>query len=366
MIVAHVVRQYYPSIGGFEEVVKNLAKHQIASGHDAYVITLDRYFKALDTPLAEKETIDGVSVIRIPFTGSTRYPLAPSVLKYIKNADIVHVHAIDFFYDFLAITKLIHKKKLVATTHGGFFHTQYASNFKKIFFNTITRFSSLFYSKVIASSENDGEIFKQIIPMRKLQVIENGVDIEKLYVESKTKFPPTLLYFGRWSENKGILETLNLFNKLKRSDPNTNWKMIIAGRPYDLSKHDITKMVDKLDLANVVEVIDNPKTETLKSLTMMASYFISMSKFEGFGIAPIEAMSAGLTPILSAIEPFKKLVKNTNQGLIINQSHSNAVENIIQHYQDKNFNLEMLQNSIQSYTWSDVNLAYSKAYEVNS
>lgn len=363
MRIAHVVRQYYPSIGGFEEVVKNLCKHQRQEGHDPYVITLDRYFKALDQKLEKAEIIDGISVIRIPFHGSTRYPIAPSVLKYIKEADIVHVHAIDFFYDFLAITKLFHQKKMVVSTHGGFFHTSYASTFKKIFFNTVTRLSALFYHKVIASSENDAEIFKAIVLDEKLTTIENGVDIEKLHVENKTEFPPALLYFGRWSENKGIFEALALFANLSEQDKENDWRFILAGRPYDLTSEDIQNKIEKLNIQTKVEIHVNPTIEQLKVLTLQATYFFSLSKFEGFGIAPIEAMSAGLTPVLSAIPPFIKLIDKAGEGVVIHEGKANQVKMIMAHYQNKHFKFVAMQQFIQQYAWSGVNQHYMDAYQ---
>lgn len=363
MIIAHVVRQYYPSVGGFEEVVRNLAKHQLAAGHTPYIITLNRYFKALNDTLPSNEIIDGIQVIRIPFTGSTKYPIAPSVLKHITQADVVHVHAIDFFYDFLAITKLIHRKKLVASTHGGFFHTGYASTFKKIFFNTVTRFSSLFYKKVIASSENDGETFKTIVSANKLITIENGVDIEKLHVENKTEFPPALLYFGRWSENKGIYEALALFAKLCEQDKDNDWRFILAGRPYDLTLEDIQNKIEKLNIQNKVAIHVNPTIEQLKALTLKATYFLSLSKFEGFGIAPIEAMSAGLTPVLSNIPPFVKLVTETKNGLLIDGLNQDQANKIINHYNTKLFAKNTLIKSVQKYAWHEISLKYQMAYE---
>jgi alpha-1,3-mannosyltransferase len=362
MIIAHVVRQYYPSVGGFEEVVKNLAKHQLAAGQQPYVITLNRYFKALDETLMAEELIEGIKVIRIPFVGSTKYPIAPSVLKHIQQADIVHVHAIDFFYDFLAITKPFHRKKLVVSTHGGFFHTVYASTFKKVFFNTVTRFSSLFYKKVIASSENDGEIFKTIVLPNKLVTIENGVDIEKLHVENKTEFPPALLYFGRWSENKGIFEALALFAKLSDQDKVNDWRFILAGRTYDLTSEDIQNEIQKLNICNKVEIHVNPTIEQLKDLTLKATYFLSLSKFEGFGIAPIEAMSAGLTPVLSDIPPFVKLVTETKNGLLIDGLKDNQAIKIINHYNGNEFGTSTLNASVQKYTWQDVSMKYLLAY----
>jgi alpha-1,3-mannosyltransferase len=364
MIIAHVVRQYYPSVGGFEEVVRNLTKHQLAAGHTPYIITLNRYFKALDIILLAEEVIEGVKVIRIPFVGSTKYPIAPLVLKYLTQADIVHVHAIDFFYDFLAITKPLHRKKLVVSTHGGFFHTGYASTFKKVFFNTVTRFSSFFYKKVIASSENDGEIFKTIVSPNKLITIENGVDIEKLHVENKTEFPPALLYFGRWSENKGIFEALALFAKLSEQDKVNDWRFILAGRPYDITLAEIEQEIKKRDIENRVEVHVNPSLQQLKALTLQTTYFLSLSKFEGFGIAPIEAMSAGLTPILSNIPPFEKLINNAKCGILIKALNQVEATKITTHYNSNNFNVEVIQNSIKTFDWIGINQIYLEVYKL--
>ena len=114
MRIVHVVRQFYPAIGGFESVVYELAATQVAGGHSVRVVTLDRLFKT-ETPgkLSARDAVSGIEIVRIPYVGSTRYPIAPSVLKHIRDADIVHVHAIDFFYDFLAWTKPLHRRKLV-------------------------------------------------------------------------------------------------------------------------------------------------------------------------------------------------------------------------------------------------------------
>ncbi len=363
MRIAHVVRQYYPSVGGFEEVVKNLCKEQKSAGYDPYVVTLNRYFKALDQTLSAYEEIDGIKVIRIPFCGSARYPIAPSVLKHISDADLVHVHAIDFFYDFLALTKVFHRKKLVVTTHGGFFHTRYASTFKKLFFNTVTKFSSTFYHKVIASSENDGEIFKTIIHAGKLVTIENGVDIDKLAIERKTEYPPTLMYFGRWSDNKGIFDTIDFFEGLLKHDHSTVWSLIISGRPYDLNKKDITEYVIQKKLTDFVTITENPTEAELKELTLKATYFISMSKFEGFGIAPIEGMSAGLYPILNAIPPFKRLVGLTGHGVLVSADHDRAITEVMGHYHNQVFDLDAMQSKVANYSWSRVSKEYLLQYE---
>jgi len=364
MRVAHVVRQYLPSIGGMEEVVRSLAQHQLHNGLQPYIITLNKVFREPDNTLISEEVIDGVPVYRLPYSGSERYPITPSVLSHIKDADLVHVHGVDFFYDYLALTKVIHRKPLVASTHGGFFHTAFASNLKKIYFNTVTRISSTAYSSVICTSENDGELFKQIVSPSKLHVIENGVDIDKFKNAASPSKQAALIYFGRWSSNKGILDAVNVLAALEKQAPQTPWKLIIAGREYDLNTQQITDHASSLGIIDKLTVIPNPSTEKIKELIGQASYFICLSRHEGFGIAPIEAMSAGLYPLLSNIPPFKRLVELTHIGEIFYDGAPSAIANqIIATHQNKSFNQESIINAVTPYSWQGVCLAYQAQYE---
>ena len=319
--VTHVVRQYLPSIGGMEEVVRNIAMHQARSGHsNARIITLDRLFRNTREKLPEREEIGGTEVIRLPWYGSSRYPVCPRILNHLNQADVVHVHGVDFFYDFLAATKWLHRRPLVLSTHGGFFHTDFASRAKETYFNTVTRLSSQAYNQVVATSANDGKIFSRIMRGPKLQVIENGVDIEKYADQSAPTLQPTLIYFGRWSANKGLVATLNLFDRLHARD--SRWHLIIAGREYDHSLAELQSRVGAMGLQNHVQLVANPSDEEMRKLVQQSSYFICLSEHEGFGIAPIEGMSAGLTPVLSDIPPFAQLVNRSGLGFTIAEAAS--------------------------------------------
>lgn len=329
--VTHVVRQYLPSIGGMEEVVRNIARHQLRQGHKATrIITLDRLFRNTDELLPARELIDGVEIIRLPYRGSSRYPLCPAVLKHLGDSDLIHVHGVDFFYDFLAATKWLHKRPLVLSTHGGFFHTSFASRSKLAYFNTVTRLSSSAYSKVVATSANDGQMFGRIMTPGKLQVIENGVDIEKYADHAAPNLQPTLIYFGRWSSNKGLLQALDLFAALHRQQP--QWRLIIAGREYDHSSTELQQKVDVLQLHDAVTLAANPSDAEIRALIQQASYFLCLSRHEGFGIAPIEAMSAGLTPVLSDIPPFRRLIEDSGLGFLtpLGATPEGAISSLLQ------------------------------------
>lgn len=363
MRIAHVVRQYLPSLGGLEEVVRNLVQQQLQQGLQPYIVTLDRVFKNKQKQLPAEEVIDGVQVIRIPYCGSDRYPLAFSALKHLKSADLIHVHAIDFFYDYLALTRWYHRKPMVVSTHGGFFHSGFASRLKSIYFKTITRLSSHAYEKIIGCSDNDGVMFSQIIHDSRLCVIENGVDIDKFHAAAANSLQPVMIYFGRWSVNKGLLEALQVLSALKEKDALIPWRMIICGREYDLSASDLMTYAKELGVSNDLEIYSNPTNAEIHARINQASFYICLSKHEGFGIAPIEAMSAGLYPLLSDIPPFEKLVSQTNIGTTFKDKDPQKIAGlIVQLHQSNQESKAEIMASVSQYAWDKVALKYQKAY----
>lgn len=307
----------------------NVARqHQANSADTVEIVTLDRVFTDPSAQLAQHEVHQGLPITRIGYRGSSRYPIAPSVLGAIRSADVVHLHGIDFFYDYLALTKPLHGKPMVVSTHGGFFHTAYASRMKQIWFQTLTRTSALAYARVIATSENDGDLFAKVVAPSRLRVIENGVDVEKYAGQGARAPGRTMLYFGRWSVNKGLIETLELLQAALTRDP--QWRLIIAGREYDLNEADLRKAIAERGLQDKVQLSMSPSQQQLCASMQQAQFFVCLSRHEGFGIAAVEAMSAGLIPILSDIPPFVRLATESGQGVIVNRDRIQAAADSVQ------------------------------------
>lgn len=307
----------------------NVARqHQANSADTVEIVTLDRVFTDPSAQLTQHEVHQGLPITRIGYRGSSRYPIAPSVLGAIRSADVVHLHGIDFFYDYLALTKPLHGKPMVVSTHGGFFHTAYASRMKQIWFQTLTRTSALAYARVIATSENDGDLFAKVVAPSRLRVIENGVDVEKYAGQGARAPGRTMLYFGRWSVNKGLIETLELLQAALTRDP--QWRLIIAGREYDLNEADLRKAIAERGLQDKVQLSMSPSQQQLCALMQQAQFFVCLSRHEGFGIAAVEAMSAGLIPILSDIPPFVRLATESGQGVIVNRDRIQAAADSVQ------------------------------------
>jgi alpha-1,3-mannosyltransferase len=363
--VVHVVRQYLPSRGGMEDVVFNIARMQREHGQESRVVTLDRVFRQPET-LPADEVIEGVPVHRLSYSGSERYPLFPAVLNELDGADVVHVHGIDFAFDYLSLTRFLHRKPLVACTHGGFFHTSFAQRAKKLFFHSVTRCTARGYRRILASSANDGDMFRQVVPDERIRVIENGVDIEKFAGASSPVLRKTLLYVGRWTAHKGLDRTLALLAALRAADP--GWTLVIAGREYDdINRHVLAQMAHDAGVADAVTLLPNPDNATLKDAIGRASYAVCLSRHEGFGLVAIEGMSAGLIPILSAIPPFERLAGETLLPLIVPDDVHEAAQAVLALHQRVAASHGALraqaQAVVQRYSWRRVVGAYVEEYE---
>jgi len=364
--IVHVVRQFSPAIGGLESFVKSLAKEQIKAGLDVEVVTLNRVFhKNNKKYLAESEIIEGIKVTRIPYIGSHKYPFAPDIIKKITTADIVHVHAIDFFSDFLSLSKFIHRKALVLSTHGGFFHTKYASLFKRVFFNLVTRYTIKNYLAVAACSESDLLTFKKI-RKNKIFLVENGVDVTK-FGSSVTKVPnKRLVFLGRFSKNKRIDQLLLFFSKLISTSD--EYHLLIIGKDWDDSLKQMELIIQDLNISEHVTILPELDDSEIKVQLDNASFIVSASEYEGFGLSIIEGMSAGLIPLCSNIPSFTKIIEKSGVGINLDFFDMRQVQTV-----DAFINTQLgkytdiankARSAAKAYSWPIKALEFTEIYDV--
>jgi alpha-1,3-mannosyltransferase len=366
MFIVHVVRQFHPGVGGIENVVHELATAQVAHGHRVRIVTLNRVFKERHNGrLPAHDVVNGAEVVRVPFFGSPRYPLAPSAIKFIGNADIVHVHAIDFFFDYFAWTKPLHGRKLIVSTHGGFFHTRYAAWLKRLYFNLITRLSLTWYDAVVAVSASDYDRFARLRG-RGMVCIENGVDVAKYADAASPQMTKAIACIGRFATHKRLDLVMKFIAALRHFDP--QWTLQIAGTPWDVDLAELATLARREGIADAVRIIANPAEADIRALMGQCSVLISASNFEGFGIVAVEGLSAGLYPILSDIPPFRRLIEHTGIGAIVDFSRPlAAAEQFLARWREISLDYagyrEKLTMAALSFDWRHALSAYMDVYE---
>lgn len=360
MNIAHICRQFSPGVGGLENYTYNLCREQVRAGHTVRMITLNRIFDDSRTALPARETLDGIDVIRIPYFGSRRYPLAFSVLRHIRTSDLVHVHAMDFFADFLALTRPWHRKPLVLTTHGGFFHTGFASRFKKLYFRYVSRLSLGRYGAVIACSHSDRDLFEPVCD-HKLTLVENGVDIDK-FANSARADAHTIIYFGRLAPNKGLERLIQWFARLLLIDP--RWRLIIAGKPMGVAIEQLKAVAHNERVGDAVEFHDSPSDTDLSALIARSSVFASASRYEGFGLALIEAVAAGLYPAVSDIPAHRRSCEQLRLGTLLDHRDGQSPLRLLREFRTARDTgtVRQAHPRLQHYGWRHVSERIGQVY----
>jgi alpha-1,3-mannosyltransferase len=309
--VAHVVSQFHPGKGELESFVFALVKRQRLEGVNAEVITLNRLVTNPRVDLRQYDSVEGVPVRRIAFSGSPRHPIAPGVLPCIEPFDIVHVHGAGFFCYYLAATRHLHRKPLVLSAPGGLFHASFTGFLGRALSRTVTRISLQLYARVFACSANDEAIFRKT--PRHLLRIHHGVDTDKFSDLASRKFVPTLVYFGTFAANKGLDRLIDAFDVLCDEIPKA--RLHLMGRDRGNLLPAIKERIAASRHGRAICVHEDPSDDDIKRVVAKSSFFVSASQEEGLGLTLVEALSAGLLPIVSPIPSFAAILGGSETGI---------------------------------------------------
>jgi alpha-1,3-mannosyltransferase len=311
--ILQVSRVYWPNLGGMEKIAQGLAEHLVQRGHRCDVVTLDRSFEdgSAYPPYSEH---NGVNVYRVPFKGSTRYPIAPRVARFAGRYDLLHVHGVDFLLDWMVLNKARHGKPIVLSTHGGFFHTAFAQKWKKVWFQTMTRATLRGVDRVLASSEHDLGVFEKVSD--RCELVRNAVDLSTYKTLKNKPEPGRWVCVGRVDVHKGIAHLLDSLAALKAMDERPFQMHIIGPVVVDGLLADLEAKRDALGLNASVHFEGRIEFDALHALVERAELAIFPSEYEAFGISVVEAMGASVLPVLNDIEPFRHFVQPGENGFL--------------------------------------------------
>ncbi len=311
MKVLQAVHHFHPCVGGMERVVLDSCRALMKAGHPCKVVCLNKCAKA-EACLPPTENVQGIEVLRMPFFDLNYYKVAPRILEAAKGVDVVHVHGLGFFSDWFLLTKFLHRKPVVVSTHGGIFHTRKLGLLKAFYFQVVQRLLLGFADAVLAVSKSDLETFRQVCPRTVL--VENAIDAGKfsnVLPGSKTN----LLFVGRIARNKRIDRLLEMVWLLKNDVPGL--KLFIVGDDFDGLTPALEAKARELNIAKNVEFCGSATDRELKAYFAKCGLFVSASEYEGFGLSVLEAMSAGLVPVVQQNEAFRHTVRPGANGFLV-------------------------------------------------
>ena len=325
-IVFLEIMPYPYFIGGGKTHIDNLASHLIKKGHQVYVISSKSKEKILDYP-------GGINVLNVglshrKFSGKIFAYLyrilfeiffvigAGIKLKKIKP-DIVNAQS-------LITTSLpcsLFNIPFVATVHGIF-----KQGFRKIWElknkRTIGRFSFLYESiekynvkkcrAVICLGKNAFDYYKDY--NKNCFIIPNGISTD-MFHDKKLERSEDLIFVGRFTEQKGILNLVNAMEHLGDK------KLILVG-DGDLKE----KILEIIKNKKNIESLGIKNQEEIAVLFNQTRFHVMPSEFEGLPISLLESMACGCIPITTDVGESGSVIKHRVTGFLMG---NNKAEDII-------------------------------------
>lgn len=364
MKILQLTRQFLPSEGGIESVVEGLSCALQSRGHTVRVATLRSLFATGDmAPASSMEA--GLQVRRMRHWGPRRYPVAPSSIAEIRGYDLVHIHAIDFFVDYLSLLRLLHRIPLVVSTHGGIFHTKWASTFKQMYFNTVTRMSLGGVGAVVCVSQQDRDKFEEIVHPKRIHLIENGANIDRFWSLKKTVEPGLMLGISRLVGNKCVHKVLEAMAPLKDRYPHMRLEWV--GADFGGIQDSLERRAVELGLGERVSFHGATSREELYGLLERAHFFVSASEYEGFGLSTVEAMSAATAPVVTAVGAHADVIEHEVSGLLTDAEAtelSASMDRMLSMPMAKVMAMgEAAREGTRRFSWSEIAPQYEQLYQ---
>lgn len=355
----HLTRQFYPATGGIETVVYKLCQRQLKDGLKASVLTFDRVFDSQKL-LSKKSVIDDIEVTRVSGFGPRQYHMAFGILDYFRDYDLIHLHSTDFFLDFSAIMKKRHKKPMIITSHGFYFHSAKWNLFKRIYFRVVSIQLLKRLNAVICVSEQDKKLLKANINP---EVIPNGVELpEQIIPKLPSNGKIQILSINRLDQNKGVLDIIKVLAALRNK---IDFEYHLVGQDFGVLQ-DLLHQVKQLNLEKNVIIHGRTSESKKEELLRECQIYLSASTYESFGISLLEAISYGKICVANDIEAYHELISHGENGFITNFKDTSSTAAFIKSLILRPDLLKISQRAIEKsreYGWNSVHNKYLKIYK---
>jgi alpha-1,3-mannosyltransferase len=306
--ILSITPTFFPSLGGVEQVVLELA---LRVGEHGVQMDVAHVARGLDHV---SETVQGVTVHRLPLYGNRVLGWAPALRKLARSYDLLHVHDPQLMAISANVRYTCGSKPAVLSTHGGFWHTNRGYILKRVYESTMVRGAAGHYRRVLASSVGDYDYFKRYVD--RITLCSNGVHVKEFStVVPKKRSLVRWIYWGRLSRHKRVDLIIDYAADARRRGFPVD--LLVCGQDVDGLMPELSAQVARLQLRDFVRFEPFLDDAALRSELTERSVYITASAHEGFGLSVVEAMAAGLIVICRDMVPLNSFIEHGDSGWML-------------------------------------------------
>lgn len=347
----------------FHKEAKSLQKF----GHDVTIIAPATTQTKTDT------MVDGIK-IRIVSRYKTKFLRPITIIQLIlkgmnENAEIYHCHEPDALLAGVVL-KILRGNKLVYDVHEYWSNTiseKFPDSIQHIvctFFDFYERILCIFIDHIIVVS--DEMIKKYNRYNKKTTLVANfpnpsffKSNLNKKIIEKYAdKF--VFVYVGNIWHSRGTLETIKAFHLMERKEAYLLFVGPFSNSEYE--KHiknyvEENSLKDKVEFTGPVEYSDVPTYLHLSKVGLLLHYPTKRYMMPAYSTKLFEYMASGLPVIASNFPYIKKIIEETECGIIVNPTKTEDIANAMTWVMDNpvamNTMSENSRKASEKYNWSN-------------
>ena len=320
--IALVSDWFFPSVGGIEYHIHDLATRLTSLGHDVHVITRFGDYPDENLPY-EVHRFKG----RITME-SSHVSIGAGVLKRVnelykrEHFDVTHGHSI---YSPLAlgVANLSAGIRGVPSVVTG--HSLLGDSILNPVYITILRFSLRKVSSFIAVSDAVEKDMRSILGKslgnRGIYLIPNGIDTEFWKPpEDKEERKEAIGLRGvvvtttsRLTKRKRIHVIPEIARRIKEEHGDGVTFVIIGDGP---ERSNIEQLIKEYNVGDIVKLLGRQPRERVREYLQATDIYLSPTIYEAFGIAALEALSCGVPVVANNHGGISEIVKHESTGLV--------------------------------------------------
>lgn len=326
MKIAHVSPEYFPTIGGVGQVVRELAERQAKAGNEVHVFTPDWDKKSRIKK--REETLEKVHIHRCFHIAKMANfnTLWPSVLfRLIKGKfDTIHSHNFGHPHFVLsAVAAKISGAKHIHTTHCPWSDAKRSLIGRLgiiISYNIFSRWALKTTDKIIAITPWEVDFIKKYGGEKdKIIVIPNGMSSEFFARIKNNNFKKTnnlkkhvVLFFGRLNKTKSPDDFVRIAKQVLETRKDVSF--VIRG-PDEGMRAEVKKLIGAEK--NIHLFSEAKDRKDIIKMYQSADVYVLPSYREGLPLTLFEAMACGLPIIATPVNGVPFEIENGKNGYLI-------------------------------------------------
>ena len=340
--------------GGILSLCVDIARESSNNGHDTTIFTSDLDFannlKTFNKNLPRIEAVENFKIKRssVWFSIGLFYVNPGIYFDMLKEkCDVIHTIGVRSFQSYAAA--LVSKKRdipLIISDQGGLTTHPDLKNgglIKRVFYklqSPMIRFVIGQSDKIIVANEYEKKIFSELGGENKIEIIENGINLEKMKsdVDFKKKYAINhdyFLFLGRFHKVKGIDTLLKAMQLIKNHSLMSSVKLVIMGVNFGFEE-EMLKMIKEMNLNDVVKVIKNPPREDVIAAYKESEFLVLPSRWELSPLTPLEGFAFKKPTISTKVHGIPYTLDDGKNSILVESENFNELsDKIIELLNDK-------------------------------